>query len=60
MFPHPDIYASRVDERTHLLHLSTEYLRSCDLYSAPLLLEEHDINLLLQGGDHGEELFLVG
>jgi len=35
-----------------------EYLRPCDLYSAPLLLEEHGVYLLLQGGDHGEELLL--
>jgi len=27
---------------------------------APLLLEEHGVNLLLQGGDHGEELFFTG
>jgi len=33
-------------------------LRSCDLYSAPLLLEEHGVNLLLQGSDYGEELLL--
>jgi len=35
-------------------------LRPCDLYSAPLLLEKHGVDLLLQGGDHGEELLLSG
>jgi len=35
-------------------------LRSCNLHSAPLLLEEHGIDLLLQGCDHGKELLLSG
>ena len=44
----------------HILHSSTKDLRPCDLYSAPQLLEEHGVDLLLQGGDHGKELLLAG
>jgi len=51
---------SHIDEHAHFLYLSPKYLRLCNLYSTPLLVEEHGIYLLLQGGDHGEELFLSG
>ena len=51
---------SYVNKYTHLLHLSTENLRLCNLHSALLLLKEYGVDLLLQGCDHGEELLLSG
>ena len=51
---------SYVNEYAHLLHFSTKDLRFHNLYSALLLLKEHGVHLLLQGCDHGEELFLSG
>ena len=51
---------SRVNKYAHLFYPSTENLRSCNLHSAPLLLKEHGIDLLLQGCNHGKELLLSG
>jgi len=36
------------------------HMTFCDLYSTPLLMEEHGGNLLLQGSNHGKELLLSG
>jgi len=49
-----------VNERAHLFHPSIENLRSYNLHSAPLLLKEYSVDLLLQGHNHSKELLLSG